>query len=394
MRASRPRNLLTVLRRAPVLALAMLALCASPLSAQPDESVEPPATRPATAPATQPSHDHAQDPPGDRPGFGNDQYCGLWSLYAAGRLHGLTLSFESLLDPNWVDGTGSSLAQLQELAARSGLQGDPFGGWTKWDLSACPHPVILHVNSDPAQERYQHWVLWTGIDGDDALIVNGPSGISRVPMKELSLVWDGRGMVVRPVESRAFMAWPRWWLLAGVALTAGFGGWLVPRLRGSRAPRPGLLRAGMRVGVQICAIVAAAGMVTAGQAVLAGEGLLVNRPVTDRVAEAHLVDFLPKIGLEEMRRLASDPDVIIVDARLPQDYEAGHIEGSFNVPVGSLDAGTLAALEQRGRDKRVVIYCQSRWCEYDEFTARSLIAAGFTDITLFPGGWRDWKGAE
>src|SRR5690606_25708297 len=101
MRVSRPRNQLTVLRRAPGLALAVLALRPSLLSAHPDEAAGQPATRPSSASATQEAyhhaHDPAEDPPGYRPGFGNDQYCGLWSFYDAARLLGLDHSFESLL---------------------------------------------------------------------------------------------------------------------------------------------------------------------------------------------------------------------------------------------------------------------------------------------------------
>ena len=47
----------------------------------------------------------------------------------------------------------------------------------------------------------------------------------------------------------------------------------------------------------------------------------------------------------------------------------------------------------RYKEKMVVLYCSSRWCEASDEVQRRLIAQGFQHVGRFPDGWAEWQQA-
>ena len=119
-------------------------------------------------------------------------------------------------------------------------------------------------------------------------------------------------------------------------------------------------------------------------------GFLVNANATASIQDAHFEDFLPLVDAAKLRRLLkSNP--IVVDARLPNDYAAGHIGDAINVPVNAPDDERAKALGKLPRKTKTVVYCQSASCSYALRVAEDLHAEGFENILLFKGGWREWQ---
>lgn len=83
-----------------------------------------------------------------------------------------------------------------------------------------------------------------------------------------------------------------------------------------------------------------------------------------RTAERDGYTVLTTDALRELMR--TDPTVLLVDARFPYEYEAGHIPGAVNMPVDLRDRGDLPPErrkaftdvfgEEKGRP--IVIYCR------------------------------------
>ena len=75
----------------------------------------------------------------------------------------------------------------------------------------------------------------------------------------------------------------------------------------------------------------------------------------------------------------------VIDVRGHAEWEAGHVPGVENIPVGYL----ADHLTEVPRDRPVVVHCQSG--------ARSAIAAsvlrakGFTNIVNLAGGFAEWQ---
>jgi rhodanese-related sulfurtransferase len=90
--------------------------------------------------------------------------------------------------------------------------------------------------------------------------------------------------------------------------------------------------------------------------------------------------------LVRMRR--EDPAVHVIDVRTPGEFETGHIEGSYNVPLDLLGEhlDDLAAL-----DHAAVLVCQSG--ARATRALEQLVAAGKSNLRLLQGGMNAWNAA-
>ena len=88
---------------------------------------------------------------------------------------------------------------------------------------------------------------------------------------------------------------------------------------------------------------------------------------------------------ELIRMRTDDPAVHVIDVRTPGEFETGHIEGSYNVPLDLLGehVADLAAL-----DHRVVLVCQSGARATKALD--QLVAAGKSNLRLLQGGMTAW----
>jgi glyoxylase-like metal-dependent hydrolase (beta-lactamase superfamily II)/rhodanese-related sulfurtransferase len=97
----------------------------------------------------------------------------------------------------------------------------------------------------------------------------------------------------------------------------------------------------------------------------------------------------PRIGPSDfVARLGAATPPAVLDVRTKAEWEAGHVEGSVNVPLQRL-ASRLAEVP---RGKPLVIHCQTG---YRSSIAASLLAnAGFTDFVDLAAGYVGYLGAS
>lgn len=69
----------------------------------------------------------------------------------------------------------------------------------------------------------------------------------------------------------------------------------------------------------------------------------------------------------------------IIDVRTKEEYAAGHVPGSINVPHEEV----LEHIDKINTDKPLAIYCGST--RRSKYVADILTYAGFDDITIAPG---------
>jgi hydroxyacylglutathione hydrolase len=87
---------------------------------------------------------------------------------------------------------------------------------------------------------------------------------------------------------------------------------------------------------------------------------------------------------EVERRLAAG-EATVVDVRGQAEWDAGHIPGVQNIPVGYL----TERLDEIPRDKPVFVHCQSGG--RSAIAASVLEANGFDDVSNFSGGFDEWR---
>ncbi len=118
---------------------------------------------------------------------------------------------------------------------------------------------------------------------------------------------------------------------------------------------------------------------------------------TDLIAECltEVEELFPWDLTEEM---ANKPELIIVDIREQNEWDALHIEGSIHVPRGLLEAAcdwdyddTVPALAA-GRDQDIVVICRSG--NRSVLAAHTLLKMGFKNVRSLKTGIRGWNDFE
>jgi DNA-binding transcriptional ArsR family regulator len=106
----------------------------------------------------------------------------------------------------------------------------------------------------------------------------------------------------------------------------------------------------------------------------------------ERASREYLGEDVDTIGREALLERLQRGDVVLVDVRPVEEYEAGHIEGARSIPLAELEV-RLAELPP---DAEVVAYCRGPFCAYAHEAVRQLRARGRSARRLTEG-WPEWR---
>lgn len=91
-----------------------------------------------------------------------------------------------------------------------------------------------------------------------------------------------------------------------------------------------------------------------------------------------------KISAEDAKEMMDTQEVIIVDVRTQEEYDAGHIEHAILIPNESISAEPS---ELEDKDAMILVYCRSG--ARSKQASDKLVNLGYTNIYDF-GGIIDW----
>jgi rhodanese-related sulfurtransferase len=109
----------------------------------------------------------------------------------------------------------------------------------------------------------------------------------------------------------------------------------------------------------------------------------------ERAAREYLGADVEAIGRDELIARLGRGDVVLIDVRPGEEFDAGHIEDARSIPLDELEE-RLAELPV---DSEIVAYCRGPFCAYAHEAVRRLQAAGRTARRL-EEGWPEWRLAE
>jgi rhodanese-related sulfurtransferase/predicted transcriptional regulator len=109
----------------------------------------------------------------------------------------------------------------------------------------------------------------------------------------------------------------------------------------------------------------------------------------ERAARAYLGEEVESIGRDELRERLRRGDVVLVDVRSPEEFEAGHIQGARSIPLDELEQ----RLSELPSDQEVVAYCRGPFCAYAHEAVRRLREGG-REARRLEEGWPEWQLAE
>jgi rhodanese-related sulfurtransferase/predicted transcriptional regulator len=109
----------------------------------------------------------------------------------------------------------------------------------------------------------------------------------------------------------------------------------------------------------------------------------------ERAARNYLGEEVVAISRDELIARVGRNDVVLVDVRPSEEFDAGHIDGALSIPLDQLDE-RLAELPP---GSEIVAYCRGALCAYAHDAVRLLRAEGRAARRL-EGGWPEWHLAE
>jgi rhodanese-related sulfurtransferase len=106
----------------------------------------------------------------------------------------------------------------------------------------------------------------------------------------------------------------------------------------------------------------------------------------ERAARDYLGEDVDAIDRDELRERLARGDVLVLDVRPAEEYEAGHIDGARSIPLEELEQ----RLAELPADREIVAYCRGPFCAYAHEAVRQLRSAGIQARRL-EDGWPEWR---
>jgi rhodanese-related sulfurtransferase len=108
----------------------------------------------------------------------------------------------------------------------------------------------------------------------------------------------------------------------------------------------------------------------------------------DRLVATYLADRseLESIGAAALLERMRDDDVVVLDVRPVEEFEAGHIPGARSIPIADLER----RVGELPREQEIVAYCRGPYCVYSDEAVVLLQAHGYRARRL-EDGLPDWR---
>ena len=134
-----------------------------------------------------------------------------------------------------------------------------------------------------------------------------------------------------------------------------------------------------RVFVMILAMV----LLLTGCGGTTGENTVAENTVTENVA---VENAYQQITQEKAKEMMDTQEVVVLDVREQDEFDAGHIPGAVLLPVGTITKDTAAAVIPE-LDSVVLVYCRSG--NRSKTASKALVGLGYTNVYEF-GGINTW----
>ncbi|MFN4986612.1 MAG: rhodanese-like domain-containing protein [Ignavibacteria bacterium] len=95
------------------------------------------------------------------------------------------------------------------------------------------------------------------------------------------------------------------------------------------------------------------------------------------------------VTAQEAKTMIGKGNVVVVDVRTPQEWNAGHLSGA--VLVDFYDANFESNIKKVGKDKQVLVYCARGGRSAS--AAEKMSSWGWKNVTNMTGGYTSWSSA-
>ena len=319
--------------------------------------------------------------------------CGLYCLHAAFEFLGKQVEPDLLMKAEYVSAPrGSAIADLVHAAGDFGFSAVPLTGLTVGFVKHAKYPIILSVRSKPSVPDADHyWVVLPAKNGD-AHLVDAMYGQTEEWGSLSRGQWSGVGVVIsqQPL-SLASIYGGHFAFVAVVCAAALAAGALLRILFSGRRPSKQRTSNLMQHLAMSCATVGGACLLSFAYHVSTADGSFINDEEAVRAVQLrHIGSILPTRTAEDLAGTSGNAP-ILVDARWQAQYVAGHIGDALNLPPDVTTTQFAETVEGIDPGKEVIVYCDNVRCAYAGMIAGKFWEAGYRNIGIYRGGWRDWQ---
>ena len=97
--------------------------------------------------------------------------------------------------------------------------------------------------------------------------------------------------------------------------------------------------------------------------------------------------------IDEARALFLTNGAVFIDARPPEAFRSGHIQGALNLPPDNFDQLLPDIREQIPPDSLIITYCDGENCDLSKEAAMQLSGNGYSHVQVLVNGWSAWQDA-
>lgn len=312
---------------------------------------------------------------------GEGPYCGIYAVYAGAIDLGVDNlpDIQAILKSEYIPSLeGSSDKNLIDAAGVLGVSVVRFDNLSLSSLGLIEGPWIIHVSSDGQLRLKNHWLLVYSVRGRHAEIFDVEQGRVDVPIADILARWDGIGLLLRSKRERRFVdIFPR-------AIETGFTlATLIiftaivrasARLLEKRLPQWLVHTVSFKVLFVATIIFAFSTSRVSMNSI--------NR-INSEFASTHIEHVDESFVFE---KLTNDPSqIVLVDARYALGDEL-KLEHTVNLPVDATDFALSQFINKYNGEKLLVLFCQTKDCEFSEIQAKRLYRHGVRNLAIFKGG--------
>ncbi|MBR9985604.1 MAG: rhodanese-like domain-containing protein [Desulfosarcina sp.] len=144
---------------------------------------------------------------------------------------------------------------------------------------------------------------------------------------------------------------------------------------------------------QVPLLMVIAGLIALGVNQWRSDGIAL---IGDWSAEARFADAVGNslvVDLDEAAGLFERNAAIFLDARPPNQYDEGHIQGALNLPWQEVDRYFMELADRLNAAGTIIAYCDGESCDLSHELALFLQEMGFGDVRVLVNGLTVWQQA-
>lgn len=100
------------------------------------------------------------------------------------------------------------------------------------------------------------------------------------------------------------------------------------------------------------------------------------------------------ISLDDAEVLFFTGAAVFLDARSPDLYQLGHIQGAYNLPWEDFQSRFDEVMANIPPQTTIITYCDGGGCSLSHELALALLDKGYPDVKVLVNGWTLWQQNE